>query len=99
MNAMGIVHGAAVFSIADFAFAVACNSHGTLSVALNVSINFVKAASEGVLIAHAREVTCGRRVGTYDVRVTNEAGEVFALFQGLAYRKNTPLPVDTNAAG
>ncbi len=94
MNAMGIVHGAAVFSIADFAFAVSCNSHGTLAVALNVSINFVKAATRGTLHAQAREVTRSRRVGTYEVRVTDDAGELIALFTGLAYRKDEPLPLD-----
>lgn len=97
-NAVGIVHGGAVFTIADFAFAVASNSHGTLAVALNANINFVKAAHEGALSAEAREVTCSRRVGTYDVRVTNDAGELIALFTGLAYRKNEPLPLDANPA-
>src|ERR1700690_167472 len=56
-NGLGTVHGGAIFTLADFAFAAACNSHGTVSVALNVSITFMKAATTGTLWAEANEVS------------------------------------------
>jgi phenylacetic acid degradation protein PaaD len=92
LNGLRTVHGGAIFTLADFAFAVACNSHGTVAVALNVSINFVKAAFPGMtLYAEAKEVSISPKIGTYDIRVTNEKGELIATFEGLAYRKKEKL--------
>ena len=92
LNGLRTVHGGAIFTLADFAFAAACNSHGTVSVALNVSISFVKAAFPGmILYADAKEVSRSPKIGTYDIRVTSEKGELIATFQGLAYRKKEKL--------
>jgi acyl-CoA thioesterase len=92
LNGLRTVHGGAIFTMADFAFAVACNSHGTVAVALNVSINFVKAAFPGMtLYAEAKEVSVSPKIGTYDIRITNEKGDLIATFQGLAYRKKEKL--------
>jgi acyl-CoA thioesterase len=92
LNGLRTVHGGAIFTLADFAFAIACNSHGTVAVALNVSINFVKAAFPGmVLYAEAKEVSKNHKIGTYDIRVSNEKGELIATFEGLAYRKKEKL--------
>jgi len=92
LNGLHTVHGGAIFTLADFAFAVACNSHGTVSVALNVNISFVKAAFPGmILYAEAKEVSMSPKIGTYDIRVTNEKGDLIATFQGLAYRKKEKL--------
>ena len=54
-NMHGVVHGGAIFSVADLAFAAACNSHGTVAVALNVSISFLKPGLKGTLTATAKE--------------------------------------------
>lgn len=92
LNGLRTVHGGAIFTLADFAFAVACNSHGTVAVALNVSINFVKPGLPGMtLYADAKEVSCNHKIGTYDIRITDEKGELIATFQGLAYRKKEKL--------
>lgn len=91
LNALKIVQGGAIFTLADFAFAVACNSHGTMAVALNVSITFMKAATSGTLWAEAREISRNFKVGTYTVEVKDDAGDLVALFQGLAYRKKEKL--------
>jgi acyl-CoA thioesterase len=92
LNGLRTVHGGAIFTMADFAFAAACNSHGTVAVALNVSINFVKAALPGMtLFADAKEVSKNHKIGTYDIRVTDEKGELIATFEGLAYRKKEKL--------
>lgn len=91
-NGLGIAHGGAVFTLADFAFALASNSHGTIAVAAQASITIMKATRTGTLTAEAREVSKSRRLGTYTIEVRDEAGELVALFQGLAYRKSDPIP-------
>jgi len=87
LNGFGIVHGGVVFSAADSAFAFACNSHGNLTVALDVSITYTRPARSGdLLVVEARELHLGNRTGLYEIRTTNEAGELVALFKGTAYR-------------
>ena len=97
LNGVGVAQGGAVFTLADFAFAAASNSHGTVAVALDVSITFARAARTGVLTAEAREEAVSRRVSVCNVRVTDAAGEVVALFRGTAFRKEdaavAPPPV------
>jgi acyl-CoA thioesterase len=66
-NGLGTVQGGAIFTLADFCFAAACNSHGTVAVALNVSITFMKAATTGTLWAEAKEVSKNFKVGAYAV--------------------------------
>ncbi len=90
-NSVGMVHGGVTFSLADYAFAVACNSHGVLAVAVNVNISFLRPPVGDTLIAEAVEVSKSRRLGTYTVNVTDGEGNLVALFQGLAYRKDEPL--------
>jgi acyl-CoA thioesterase len=92
LNGLRTVHGGAIFTLADFAFAVACNSHGTVAVALNVNISFVKAGNLGTtLYAEAKEVSRNHKIGTYDIRVTDSNGDLIATFQGMAYRKKETL--------
>lgn len=86
-NAAGVVHGAAIFSLADLAFAVASNSHGPLALGVNVAISYLKAAVSGTLTAEAEEVALTAKLGTYAVRVVDEQGTPIALFQGTVYRK------------
>ncbi len=89
LNSILTVHGGALFSLADMAFAVASNSHGILSVALNAHISYLKASREGaVLYAEASEVSTHPKISVYTVRICEEAGELIALFQGTAYRKD-----------
>jgi acyl-CoA thioesterase len=88
LNGVGIGHGAAIFSLADFAFAAASNSHGVVAVAINANISFVKAATEGTkLTATATEQSINRKLATYAVEVTDDEGELIATFQGMVYRK------------
>jgi acyl-CoA thioesterase len=91
-NAVGLVHGAAIFTLADLVFAVASNSHGTVAVAINVSISFLKAAREGGLVAEGRELTRNPRLGSYIVEIKDDEGDLVAIFQGMVYRKKDPLP-------
>mgnify|MGYP001556192574 CR=1 FL=1 len=94
LNGVDIVHGGAVFTLADFAFAAACNSYGTIAVALQANISFLQPATRGeILIARAREVSKHPKIGVYSIDVTKETGELIARFQGTAYRKAEQLPV------
>ncbi|HEX2972417.1 MAG TPA: GNAT family N-acetyltransferase [Tepidisphaeraceae bacterium] len=88
LNGIGIVQGGAIFTLADYAFAAACNSHGFASVGINVNISYLKAAKAGVLTAEAQEAAPHRKLGTCTVRVTDEQGDLVALFQGLSYKKS-----------
>lgn len=91
MNSLGMVHGGATFSLADFAFAVASNSHGTTAVAINASIFFMKAVRGGVLTATARETSRNPKIGTYNIDITDDEGALIATFQGMVYRKKDPI--------
>ena len=87
LNGFGIIHGGVVFSASDSAFAFACNSHGRLALALDVSITFTKAAKLGeVLTVDAKEVHLGNKTSVYDIVTKNEKGEIVAIFKGTAYR-------------
>src|SRR5438034_11105090 len=82
VNGFGIVHGGLPFSLADSAFAFACNNRNNLSVALDVTITFTKAVNVGdVLTAEAKEIHNGRSTGVYLITVTNQKNESVALFK------------------
>jgi acyl-CoA thioesterase len=86
VNGHAVCHGGLLFTLADSAFAYACNSRNDSTVALQCSISFVAPARVGERIeAVARERTLGGRTGTYDVEVTGPNGSV-ALFRGISYR-------------
>ena len=87
LNAINVVQGGAIFTLADFAFAVASNSRGQLALAINVNITFLKGVSGGTLYATASEFDDPKKLGAYDVIVTNEKDEIIARFNGLVYRK------------
>jgi acyl-CoA thioesterase len=87
LNGFESLHGGVIFSAADSAFAFACNSHGIITVALDVSITFTRPAKEGdLLYVEAKEVHLGNKTGVYDIRTTNAEGKLVALFKGTAYR-------------
>ena len=82
-NGHGICHGGYQFLLADSTFAFACNSFNQRAVAAGCNIDFLRAAQVGdTLHAEAVMVQQGKRTGVYDVRVTNEAGDLVALMRG-----------------
>lgn len=92
INGFGIVHGGIAFSLADSAFAFACNNRNTLSVALDTSINFLKPINVGdVLNAEAKELHNGRSTGLYHITITNQQEQEVAIFKGLCYRTEKSL--------
>ena len=87
INGFGIVHGGIAFSLADSAFAFACNNRNRVSVALDTSINFIKPVQvDDILTAEAVELHNGRSTGLYQVRISNQRDHEVAVFKGLCYR-------------
>jgi acyl-CoA thioesterase len=87
LNGFNSIHGGILFAASDSAFAFACNSHGNITVALDVSIHFTRPAKSGdLLTVEAVEVFRGNKIGVYDIRTTKENGELVSLFRGTAYR-------------
>jgi len=85
LNGHGIGHGGMIFSLADTAFAYACNSRNESTVAQNATISFLAPARGGdVLMAEAREVSRSGRSGVYQVSVKTDDGRVIAEFTGLS---------------
>lgn len=91
LNGLSTVQGGAVFTLADFALAAAANAHGRAAVLINANICYFKAVSEGVLLAEAFEESLGRRLATYQVRITDEAANLIAQVQATVYRKSQEL--------
>jgi len=91
LNGAKTVHGGAIFTLADFVFAVAVNSHGNLAVGINTSTSFIQAATGGTLYASAEEIALNPKLANYQVRVTDQDDRLIAQFQGTAYRKKERL--------
>lgn len=92
VNGFGIIHGGVTFSLADSAFAFACNNRNILSVALDTSINFIKPVHVGdELTASAKEIHNGQSTGLYHITIMNQHQHVVAEFKGLCYRTGKPL--------
>jgi acyl-CoA thioesterase len=87
LNQAGVVHGGAIFTLADFTFAVASNSFGKVSLAINTSISFMHAAKLGdELIAVANLIEESKKLGTYEVIIKNQDDKKIAFFTGTAYK-------------
>ena len=87
VNGHAIAHGGVIFTLADSAFAFACNSRNEANVALQASISFVTAGRLGDdLVAEAQERSSKARTGAYDVTVSRADGTLVALFRGVCYR-------------
>ena len=86
LNGFGICHGGLVATLADTAFAYACNAQGELTVASGFSIDLLAPAHAGdVLTAQAHELSRSGRTGLYDIDVRNQRGERVAAFRGRSY--------------
>jgi acyl-CoA thioesterase len=93
LNSVRTIHGGAIFTLADFVFAVASNSHGRVAVAINASISYFKAVSSGVLVAESKEVSLGDKLSSYTIEVRDGNDDLVALFQGMTYRKKETHPL------
>jgi len=95
VNGHSTCHGGFIFTLADSAFAFACNGGNERTVASGCSIEFVAPAREGdVLTAIAVERSASGRTGVYDIDVINQRGEKIAFFRGKSYRIKGPVIPD-----
>ncbi len=86
-------HGGAIFGLIDEAFETAGQTHGSIAVALNVSVTYVSSPRPGVrLIAEAREIHKTKKTASYDIKVADEDGRLIASCQALAFRTGKPIP-------
>jgi acyl-CoA thioesterase len=93
-NGFAITHGGLVFTLADTAFAMACNEDEDVTVAAGADIVFLKATHAGqTLTAHARRRALSGRNGLYDVTVTDDCGDVVAEFRGRSLTTRRTHPV------
>lgn len=90
MNAVNVVQGGAIFTLADYAFAAASNACGSLTLGVNCSISYFKTPKGRILYAKAHKVSSGNKLCTYQVDVTDEEGELIATFTGMGYIKSSP---------
>lgn len=99
LNGFDITHGGFVFAVADTAFAIACNDSDALTVSAGADVTFLATSTSGdVLTAVATVRASAGRSGIYDVRITNQRGEVVAEFRGRSRRSRLPIPADPPAA-
>ena len=92
MNGLNVVHGGIAFSLADSAFAFACNSRNNLSLALETAISFLKPVYvNDVLTAEASEIRNGKNTGVYLVEIKNQHEQLIGLFKGTCYRTGKNL--------
>ena len=87
MNGVGVVHGGAIYTLADLAFAAAVNSKGRVAVAINCTISYIKAPKGKFITAEAWEVAENHTLASFSINVSDENGEVIAVFSGMAYKK------------
>lgn len=92
LNAVGLTHGGVTYALADFAFAVASNSHGTVAVALATQMSYPAASRLGdTLLAEAREISRGERTGLYAIEVRTARGKLVGHFTGTVFRRGEPI--------
>ncbi|MFJ6113767.1 hydroxyphenylacetyl-CoA thioesterase PaaI [Agrococcus sediminis] len=100
VNGFGITHGGLVFTLADTAFAYACNEDATVTVASGADITFAKATHAGqTLTATAERRWRSGRNGLYDVTIVDETGETVAEFRGRSFSTNRTAPAAPEGAG
>jgi acyl-CoA thioesterase len=103
LNGFGIAHGGITFTLADTAFAFACNSRNHLTLAAFCNIKFIKMVHrDDVLTATAHERSLSGRFGIYDITIVNQDNEVVALFEGNSHaakkRVCQTLPFEDDAS-
>lgn len=92
-NIYGRAHGGAIFALIDEAFETVAQADGTVAVALNVNVTYIASPEKGArLRAEAREVSRSKRTATYDIKVTEQEGNLIATCQALAFRTGKPIP-------
>jgi acyl-CoA thioesterase len=89
LNGIGILMGGVAFTLADFTFSLAANSHGNIAVTLNANISFLQKCESGVITAIATEVSRNNRTGVYRVEISDENNLQLAEVCGTCYFKTS----------
>jgi acyl-CoA thioesterase len=87
LNGLDKIQGGVIFTLADYAFGIASNSQGFITLGLNVNISYFKSPTGKVIRAEAKEISAQNKICGYQVNVTDEDGSLVASFNGLGYRK------------
>ncbi|MGI6679647.1 MAG: PaaI family thioesterase [Dehalobacterium sp.] len=88
LNGVNMVHGGAIFTLADYAFAAASNAKGLVTVGITNNITFIKSPKGKIITAEAREASCSSRLSVYNVNVFDEDQTLVAQMSGMGYIKN-----------
>ena len=92
-NIYSRAHGGAIFALIDEAFETASQTDGTIAVALNVNVTYVSSPEPGLrLQAEARRISRTRKTASFDIKVTDQNGQLISLCQALAFRTGKPIP-------
>ena len=92
-NIYQYAHGGAIFGLIDEAFETACQTEGTITVALNMNVTYVTSPKVGArLHAVARQISQTKKTANFDIKVTDETGALIASCSALAYRTGKPIP-------
>ena len=92
-NIYNRAHGGAIYALIDEAFETAGQTDGTVAVALNVNVTYVSSPKPGAqLRAEARRVSRTKKTASYDIKVTDQTGQIVSLCQALAFRTGKPIP-------
>jgi acyl-CoA thioesterase len=92
-NLFARAHGGAIFALIDEAFETAGQTEGTVAVALNVNVTYVSSPEPGVrLQAEARRISRTRKTASFDIKITDQNGQIISLCQALAFNTGKPLP-------
>jgi acyl-CoA thioesterase len=95
INAGGTTQGGVIFTLADTVMGAASNAHGEIAFSINGNINFLRGSKPGdVLTAVAKERFLHKRLGHYQIDVTNQLGELIATLEGTVYRKGIPIDLE-----
>ena len=87
LNGVNMIQGGVIFTLADYAFALASNSGNCPTVALNANISYFKTPVGKIIRAEAKEISVRNRISGYQVDITDEDGSLIASFSGLGFRK------------
>lgn len=94
LNAVNIVQGGVIFTLADFVFEAASNSYGQVALGINATISYFQAPKGKMLIAEATEISATRKIASYNVDIWGEDKVLIARFTGMVYRKKDMLNLD-----
>lgn len=92
LNGIGILMGGALFTLADYTFSLAANSHGIIAITRDASITYIRKCTGGVITAIASEISRNEKTGCYSVEITNEEGETIAQINGTAFFTGKAIP-------